>query len=101
MLRWSRVSCVTVRARFEAVNSETEPPRVVVFAQSANEAVQLAQRLQGALFGTISGDASTGLWGLSVLLPSAEALLVAADTNGDGVVSKAHTRAYKERQQRF
>ena len=87
MLRWSRVSCVTVRARFEAVNSETEPPRVVVFAPSANEAVQLAQRLQGALFGTISGDASTGLWGLSVLLPSAEALLETMTNDDDDTLS--------------
>lgn len=55
--------------------SATPPPRVVVFAPSAETAVELADRLQGALFGTLSGDASAGLWGLSVLLPSAEARL--------------------------
>lgn len=59
--------------------SESPPPRVVVFAPSAEAAVELADRLQGALFGTLSGDASAGLWGLSVLLPSAEARLDARE----------------------
>ncbi len=67
--------CRLLRDRFEAVNSETEPPRVIVFAPSAEEAVALASRLQGALFGTVTGDAAAGLWGLSVLLPSAESRL--------------------------
>ena len=75
------VLCRLLRARFEAANSETEPPRVVVFAPSAEAAVRLASQLQGALFGTLSGDASAGLWGLSVLLPSAEARL---DTTTSG-----------------
>ena len=52
---------------------------LVVFAPSAEAAVELADRLQGALFGTLSGDASAGLWGLSVLLPSAEARLDARE----------------------
>lgn len=76
--------CRILRERFEAVNSETEPPRVVVFAPSADSAVKLASRLQGALFGSFSGDASAGLWGLSVLLPSAESRLettLDSDTN--------------------
>lgn len=76
------VLCRLLRARFEAANSETEPPRVVVFAPSAEAAVRLASQLQGALFGTLSGDASAGLWGLSVLLPSAEARLDTT-TSGD------------------
>lgn len=59
----------------EKVAERPPPPRVVVFAPSAETAVELADRLQGALFGTLSGDASQGLWGLSVLLPSAEARL--------------------------
>lgn len=57
------------------VNSDTEPPRVVVFASGAEAAVTLASQLQGALFGTLSGDASAGLWGLGVLLPSTESAL--------------------------
>ena len=67
--------CRLLRDRFEAVNSELEPPRVIIYAPSGDAAVSLAARLQGALFGTVTGDASAGLWGLSVLLPSAESRL--------------------------
>ena len=70
-----------------AVNSETEPPRVVVFAPSANAAVELASRLQGAIFGTVTGDGSAGLWGLSVLLPSAESRLQATLNNDTNTLS--------------
>jgi len=76
--------CRILRDRFESAQSDAEPPRVVVFAPSADAAVQLASRLQGALFGTVTGDAAAGLWGLSVLLPSAESRLEAtldSDTN--------------------
>ena len=38
--------CRLLRDRFESVNSETDPPRVVVFAPSADAAVELASRLQ-------------------------------------------------------
>ncbi len=67
--------CRLLRDRFERAAPGGEPPRVVVFAPSPEEAVELAAKLQGALFGTLSGDAAAGLWGLSVLLPSSEARL--------------------------
>jgi len=79
--------CRILRERFESVNSETEPPRVVVFAPSANAAVELASRLQGAIFGTVTGDGSAGLWGLSVLLPSAESRLQATLNNDTNTLS--------------
>ena len=69
------VMCRLLRERFETAQAQgVEAPRVVIFANSAADAVRLASQLQGALFGTISGDASEGLWGLSVLLPSSEGL---------------------------
>ena len=61
-----------LRERFVEANSEEDPPRVVVFAPSATDAIDLASRLQGALWSAVGGDAAAGLWGLSVLLPSAE-----------------------------
>ena len=61
-----------LRERFVEANSEEDPPRVVVFAPSASDAIDLASRLQGALWSAVGGDAAAGLWGLSVLLPSAE-----------------------------
>jgi len=80
--------CRLLRERFEQADSASddaaEPPRVIVFAPSADDAVSLASRLQGALFGTLSGEAAAGLWGLSVLLPSAESRLeetLDTDTN--------------------
>lgn len=80
------VLCRLLRERFEAAaEPETNPPRVVVFAPSAEKAVELAGRLQGALFSTISGEASAGLWGLSVLLPSAESRL---ETTSSGEVDE-------------
>lgn len=70
------VLCRLLRNRFDAAaNVSQPPPRVVVFAPSADAAVELAEKLQGALFGTLSGDSAAGLWGLGVLLPSAEARL--------------------------
>ena len=45
---------------------------MVVFAPSAEAAVDAAARLQGALWASLGGDQSAGLWGLSVLLPSTE-----------------------------
>ena len=81
------VLCKLLRERFETVNSETEPPRVIVFAPNADAAVKLASQLQGALFGTLSGDASAGLWGLSVLLPSAEARLESRVNDDDQTLS--------------
>lgn len=72
--------CRILRARFElAEGAGLEPPRVVIFASSAESAVQLADQLQGALFGTLSGDAEFGLWGLSVLLPSSDSVRVDDD----------------------
>ena len=79
--------CKLLRERFETVNSETEPPRVIVFAPNADAAVKLASQLQGALVGTLSGDASAGLWGLSVLLPSAEARLESRVNDDDQTLS--------------
>jgi len=58
-------------------------PRVVVFAPSADAAVDTASRLQAALWSDIDGDATAGLWGLSVLLPSAEDTLTSR-TVGEG-----------------
>ena len=75
--------CRMLRERFETAaeeDAEAPPPRVVVFAPSAEDAVALASRLQGALFGSLSGDSSAGLWGLSVLLPSAEARLASSES---------------------
>ena len=53
--------------------SKPDPPRVVVFCDGPDAAVDVATRLQAALWSEISGDSVAGLWGLSVLLPSAEA----------------------------
>ena len=53
--------------------SKPDPPRVVVFCDGPDAAVDVAARLQAALWSEISGDSVAGLWGLSVLLPSAEA----------------------------
>lgn len=70
------VLCRLLRGRFDAAaEASSPPPRVVVFAPSPHAAVQIAEQLQGALFGTLSGDSSAGLWGLGVLLPSAESRL--------------------------
>ena len=94
------VCCRLLRERFEAAAAadgevlapygneapQPPPPRVVVFAPSADAAISLAERLQGALFGTLSGDSSAGLWGLSVLLPSAEARLDSREET-DGTLS--------------
>jgi len=48
------------------------PPRFIVYARSASEAVRLAEPLQNALWAGLGGSVDSGLWGLSVLLPSAE-----------------------------
>ncbi|KAL3923946.1 MAG: hypothetical protein SGPRY_004064, partial [Prymnesium sp.] len=62
---------------------KTAPPRVVVFTPDAESAVEVATRLQGALWSEISADSAAGLWGLSVLLPSSEEPLVSRVDDGD------------------
>ena len=86
------VLCRVLRERFEGAAESSAagepPPRVVIFASNADQAVRLASQLQGALFGTLSGDASSeGLWGLSVLLPSAEARLEGRTGDDDVTLS--------------
>lgn len=58
-------------------------PRAIVYASSADEAISAAGRLQNALWRDIDGDATAGLWGLSVLLPSAEESLNSRLTEDD------------------
>ena len=78
------VLCRMLREQFEgAADAGESPPRVVVFAPSAIAAVALAEQLQGALFGTLTGESAAGLWGLSVLLPSAEGLEERVDEEDD------------------
>jgi len=65
--------CRLLRSRFEPEGGTyTDAPRAIVFAASAEEAIDAAKRLQGALWASLGGDKSAGLWGLSVLLPSSE-----------------------------
>ena len=64
--------CRLLRSIFETDDGYTDRPRVIVFAPSAEAAVDTASRLQGALWSSLGGDTSAGLWGLSVLLPSSE-----------------------------
>ena len=64
----------------------TEAQRKPPAAPNAAAAVDAANRLQGALWNDFSADASAGLWGLSVLLPSAEEPLLSL-TDEDGQLS--------------
>ena len=65
--------CRLLRSTFETNDGGyTDRPRVIVFAPSAEAAVDTASRLQAALWSSLGGDTSAGLWGLSVLLPSSE-----------------------------
>lgn len=77
------VICRLLRELFEGaearISAGKSPPRVIVFAASADAAIKLAKKLQGPLFGAIPGNAAAGLWGLSVFLPSAE-----INAKGDG-----------------
>jgi hypothetical protein len=75
--------CRLLRQVFTRPAGETSPPRVVVFAPSAEKAIDAAKRLQTALWADIEGDATAGLWGLSVLLPSAEKTLRARVSGDD------------------
>ena len=47
-------------------------PRIIVYAKDAATAVRVASPLQNSLWTGLGGDVDKGLWGLSVLLPSAE-----------------------------
>jgi len=47
-------------------------PRMIVYAGDATTAQKVASPLQNSLWTGLGGDADAGLWGLSVLLPSAE-----------------------------
>ena len=77
--------CRLLRARFETDDGGyTDQPRVVVFAPSAEAALDAASRLQGALWSSLGGDTSSGLWGLSVLLPSAEEPILTRTVNRTG-----------------
>ena len=65
--------CRLLRSTFETNDGGfTDQPRVMIFAPSAEAAVDTASRLQAALWSSLGGDTSAGLWGLSVLLPSSE-----------------------------
>jgi len=46
--------------------------RIIVYAKDAPTAVRVASPLQNSLWTGLGGDIDAGLWGLSVLLPSAE-----------------------------
>ncbi|KAL1529773.1 hypothetical protein AB1Y20_000708 [Prymnesium parvum] len=79
------VLCRLLRERFNQTVDEatTAPPRVVIFTKSADSAIEVANRLQGAMWSEISADSDAGLWGLSVLLPSAEEPLVSRVDDSD------------------
>lgn len=47
-------------------------PRMIVYAVDAAEALRVSSPLQNSLWTGLGGDIDAGLWGLSVLLPSAE-----------------------------
>lgn len=47
-------------------------PRFIIYAPDAESAMATAGPLQNALWTGLGGDIDSGLWGLSVLLPSAE-----------------------------
>jgi len=85
------VMCRLLRERFERSEADVDaggpPPRVIIFAPSAHTAVELAAKLQGALFGTLTGDAAGGLWGLSVLLPGVSSAGLDEKEDGDGTLS--------------
>jgi len=60
--------------RNEITNCQAQglQPRIIVYAKDAATAVRLASPLQNSLWTGLGGDIDKGLWGLSVLLPSAE-----------------------------
>ena len=58
----------------------------------ADRQQQHAARLQGALWSSLGGDTSAGLWGLSVLLPSAEEALASREINGSLSVLESSLR---------
>lgn len=67
-----------------AMADNKDPPRMIIYAKDATAAVNIASPLQNALWTGLGGDIDQGLWGLSVLLPSAEDMI---ETNDDNVTA--------------
>jgi len=72
LCRLLRECYASPKANKEKEEMIRNPPRAIVYASSAEKAIEVASRLQNALWNSFEGDATAGLWGLSVLLPSAE-----------------------------
>jgi hypothetical protein len=61
-----------IRNEITACEQQGLQPRIIVYAKDAATAVRVASPLQNSLWAGLGGDVDKGLWGLSVLLPSAE-----------------------------
>jgi superfamily II DNA/RNA helicase len=73
-----------LRSEVERFRAEGgDEPRIIIYAEDSETAVRIATPLQNSIWTGLGGQVDAGLWGMSVLLPSAEDAQSFVDEDGN------------------